>query len=73
MAPGTYNVYLDAPNTTPLPGNGPNDAYQTAQGTNLGTDEAVTQLDVEGVSLVKSTTSTGFGDGRATPSPTPTW
>ena len=61
LAPGTYNVYLDAPNTTPLPGNGPNDAYQTAQGTNLGTDEAVTQLDVEGVSLVKSTTSTGFG------------
>ena len=25
LTPGTYNVYVDAMNTTPLPGNGPND------------------------------------------------
>ena len=37
LAPGTYNVYIDESNTTPLPGNGPNDAYQTARGTSLGT------------------------------------
>ncbi len=30
--PATYNVYIDESNTTPLPGNGPNDTYQTAGG-----------------------------------------
>ena len=30
--PGAYNVYIDESNTTPLPGNGPNDSYQTARG-----------------------------------------
>ena len=35
--PGAYNIYIDESNTTPLPGNGPNDAYQTARGTSLGT------------------------------------
>ena len=48
-APGTYNVYIDESNTTPLPGNGPNDAYQTARGTNLGTVESATPINVEGV------------------------
>ena len=42
LAPGTYNVYIDESNTTPLPGNGPNDSYQTARGTSLGTAESVT-------------------------------
>ena len=41
LAPGAYNIYVDESNTTPLPGNGPNDAYQTATGTNLGTAESV--------------------------------
>jgi len=27
LAPGAYNVYIDEPNTTPLPGNGPNDSF----------------------------------------------
>ena len=48
LAPGTYNVYIDESNTTPLPGNGPNDAYQTARGTNLGTAESATPIDVDG-------------------------
>ena len=48
LSPGTYNVYIDETDTTPLPGNGPNDAYQTALGTNLGTAESVTSLVVGG-------------------------
>jgi trimeric autotransporter adhesin len=47
LAPGSYNVYLDESNTTPLPGNGPNDAYQTARGTNLGTAESSTPIVVK--------------------------
>ena len=31
LASGAYNIYIDETNTTPLPGNGPNDAYQTAR------------------------------------------
>ncbi len=62
LAPGTYNVYIDESNTTPLPGNGPNDAYQTARGTSLGTVESATQLDVEGVMVVKTST-TAYADG----------
>ena len=31
LAPGAYNIYIDESNTTPLPGNGPNDGYQTAR------------------------------------------
>ena len=45
-----------------LPGNGPNDAYQTARGTSLGTVESATQLDVEGVMVVKTST-TAYADG----------
>ncbi len=56
-APGAYNVYIDESNTTPLPGNGPNDAYQTATGTNLGTVESSTPIDVEGVMVVKTSTT----------------
>ena len=62
MAPGTYNVYIDESNTTPLPGNGPNDAYQTARGTNLGTAESATSFTVDPlVSVQAGTTSTGYG------------
>ncbi len=43
---GSYNVYIDESNTTPLPGNGPNDAYQTALGTTLGTVESSTPIQV---------------------------
>ncbi len=61
LAPGTYNIYIDETNTTPLPGNGPNDSYQTTQGTNLGTAESSTQLDVEGVAVVKTSTTSAYG------------
>ena len=44
LSPGTYNVYIDETNTSPLPGNGPNDAYQTSRGTNLGTAESASTL-----------------------------
>jgi hypothetical protein len=59
LAPGAYNVYIDESNTTPLPGNGPNDAYQTAQGTNLGTAESVTPI-VVGPPVFNSAASTIF-------------
>ncbi len=62
LAPGTYNVDIDESNTTPLPGNGPNDAYQTARGSTLGTVESATQLNVEGVMVVKTST-TAYVDG----------
>ena len=61
LAPGTYNVYIDEANDTPLPGNGPNDAYQTARGTNLGTAESTTQINVDGVMVVKTSTTSAFG------------
>ena len=62
LAPGQYNVYIDESNTTPLPGNGPNDNYQTARGTSLGTVEAVAPINVEGVMVVKTST-TAYQDG----------
>ncbi len=61
LAQGLYNVYIDESNTTPLPGNGPNDSYQTALGTNLGTAESTTQL-VLGPPVFTSTTSTNFSE-----------
>jgi uncharacterized repeat protein (TIGR01451 family) len=61
LSPGTYNVYIDESNTTPLPGNGPNDAYQTARGTNLGTAESATPLTVGGVMVIKTSTTSGYG------------
>jgi uncharacterized repeat protein (TIGR01451 family) len=62
LAPGQYNVYIDESNTTPLPGNGPNDAYQTARGTSLGTVEAASPINVEGIMAIK-TSSTAYEDG----------
>ena len=62
LAPGAYNIYIEESNTTPLPGNGPNDAYQTARGTSLGTVLSTTPLDVEGVMVVKTST-TAYTDG----------
>ena len=62
LAPGAYNLYIDESNTSPLPGNGPNDAYQTAAGRNLGTVESATPIDVEGVMVVK-TAATSYPDG----------
>ena len=61
LAAGVYNVYIDESNTTPLPGNGPNDSYQTARATNLGTAESATQVDVEGVMVVKTSTTSAYG------------
>ena len=61
LAPGQYNVYIDETNTTPLPGNGPNDSYQTARGTNLGTVEASVPLDVDEPLVVK-TSATSYSD-----------
>ena len=62
LAPGTYHVYIDESNTTPLPGNGPNDAYQTARGTNLGTVESNTTFTVDPlVSVQAATSSSGYG------------
>jgi hypothetical protein len=65
LSPGTYNVYIDEPNTTPLPGNGPSDAYQTARGTNLGTAESVTTLHVATPPAITSANSTVFVQGVA--------
>jgi uncharacterized repeat protein (TIGR01451 family) len=62
LAPGAYNLYIDESNTSPLPGNGPNDAYQTAAGRNLGTVESTTPINVEGVMVVKTST-TAYVDG----------
>jgi hypothetical protein len=83
LAPGSYNIYIDETNTTPLPGNGPNDAYQTTRGTNLGTAESVTALTVLGGSSTTVTSPTsssivlGASDtdgatvtGSSTPDPT---
>jgi Putative Ig domain len=64
LTPGTYNVYIDETNATPLPGNGPNDAYQTARGTNLGTAESATQL-VVGPPVFTSGSSTTFTENSA--------
>jgi hypothetical protein len=63
LTPGTYNVYVDALNNTPLPGNGPVDASiypaspngQTDPSIALGTDEAVTQITVMYPSTTTST------------------
>jgi uncharacterized repeat protein (TIGR01451 family) len=63
LAPGQYNVYIDESNTTPLPGNGPNDSYQTARGTSLGTVEAAAPINVEGVMVVKSSTTSHSDNG----------
>ncbi len=62
LVPGAYNLYIDESNTTPLPGNGPNDSYQTAVGTNLGTVESTTPVNVTGVMVVKTST-TAYTDG----------
>jgi len=62
LAPGAYNLYIDESNTTSLPGNGPNDSYQTAAGRNLGTVEATTPINVEGPVVVK-TAATSYPDG----------
>ncbi len=65
LSPGTYNVYIDESNVTPLPGNGPNDSYQTARGTNLGTAESATPLVVGTAPSITSANSTTFTTGAA--------
>ncbi|MFZ0667615.1 MAG: hypothetical protein WAM97_17835 [Acidimicrobiales bacterium] len=60
LSAGSYNIYIDESNTTPLPGNGPNDSYQTARGTNLGTAESATSIGIEGVAVVKTSTSSSY-------------
>ncbi|MGB7051076.1 MAG: hypothetical protein WBG41_05860 [Acidimicrobiales bacterium] len=62
LAAGAYNIYIDESNTSPLPGNGPNDAYQTATGRNLGTVESATPLNIDGLMVVKTST-TNYADG----------
>jgi hypothetical protein len=63
LSPGTYNIYIDETNTTPLPGNGPNDSYQTARGTNLGTAESVTPIVIGTAPSVTSAANTTFTAG----------
>ena len=58
LAAGTYNVYIDETNTTPLHGNGPNDAYQTARGTSLGTAESSTPVTIGGGTSTTTTSTT---------------
>ncbi len=65
LSPGTYNLYIDETNTTPLPGNGPNDSYQTSRGTSLGTAESVTPLVVGTAPTITSTNNTTFTTGSA--------
>ena len=62
LTPGAYNLYIDESNTSPLPGNGPNDSYQTTAGRNLGTVESSTPLFV-GNPVFTSDTSVSFGEG----------
>ncbi len=78
LTPGTYNVYIDETNTSPLTGNGPNDSYQTMRATSLGTAEAVTSLTIGSAPTITSGASTTFTEGSAgtftvtsTGSPTP--
>jgi hypothetical protein len=65
LAPGTYNIYIDESNTTPLPGNGPNDSYQTARGTSLGTAESVSSIVVGTAPSITSQNNTTFTAGSA--------
>ncbi len=65
LSPGTYNIYVDESNTTPLPGNGPSDSYQTARGTNLGTAESVTPIVIGTAPSVTSANNTAFTAGTA--------
>ncbi len=64
LSPGAYNLYIDESNTTPLPGNGPNDAYQTTAGRNLGTVESTTPLFI-GNPVFTSAATTSFGENSA--------
>ncbi len=59
LTPGAYNLYIDESNTSALPGNGPNDAYQTTAGRSLGTVESVTPLFV-GNPVFTSASSASF-------------
>ena len=65
LSPGTYNVYIDESDTTPLPGNGPNDAYQTARGTSLGTAESVSSIVVGAAPSISSGSAATFTVGSA--------
>jgi hypothetical protein len=65
LAPGTYNIYIDETNTSPLPGNGPNDSYQTTLGTNLGTVESSTQLVIGSPPVITSGSSTAFTESSS--------
>jgi hypothetical protein len=87
LSSGVYNVYIDESNTTPLPGNGPNDPYQTARGTNLGTAESTTQIVVgppvfnsaaaatfaETVGGTFNVSATGYGPVSLSASGLPSW
>jgi hypothetical protein len=82
LAPGSYNLYIDESNTTPLAGNGPNDAYQMARGTSLGTAESSTPIVVQAsstdtdspttpaITIGSSDTDTATITGSSTPDPT---
>jgi hypothetical protein len=65
LSPGTYNIYIDESNTTPLPGNGPNDAYQTTAGHSLGTVESTTPLTIGTPPSITSGNATTFTVGSA--------
>ncbi len=63
LALGSYNIYIDESNTTPLPGNGPNDAYQTTTGHNLGTAESATPITIGTPPSITSANATTFTVG----------
>ncbi len=65
LSPGNYNIYIDESNTTPLHGNGPNDAYQTTTGHTLGTVESTTAISVGTAPSITSANATTFTVGSA--------
>ena len=65
LSPGTYNIYIDETNTSPLPGNGPNDSYQTSRDTSLGTAESANTLVVGTPPSITSAASSTFTTGSA--------
>jgi hypothetical protein len=65
LSPGNYNIYIDESNTTPLVGNGPNDAYQTTTGHTLGTVESTTPITIGTAPSITSGNATTFTVGSA--------
>ena len=65
LSTGSYNIYIDESNTTPLPGNGPNDSYQTTTGHSLGTVESTTPITIGTAPSITSGNAATFTVGSA--------